>query len=91
MVSGVGLKFLAAIGHKDLWSCEYAEIVRVEKVNRIAKRSLKGASGEDLRISVENKKFKGVETEVLFKDLHQRDQLFSQVVGFSEVRWQVAW
>jgi len=80
-----GVKFVSSIGHKQEFTLKYENIEKLEKVVRIVSKGLGKNSGEDLKIVGPS------ESEFLLKNMKDRDQAFSQIVGFSSVRWQVVW
>ena len=55
------------------------------QIMRIVSKVVGQNSGEDLKISGSDG------TEFMMMNLKDRDQVFSQIVGFSSVRWQVVW
>ncbi len=89
VISKDEVRFVRNIGHVVAWTVPFSHMQRIEKVNRIVKSKvpdkLKRDSGQDLKIVGKDE----VEWELV--DVDQRDQAFSQVVGFSEAIWQVVW
>ncbi|OSS53084.1 hypothetical protein B5807_02035 [Epicoccum nigrum] len=89
IVSTSGLRFVANMGHEVLWSLRYGELEALEKQDRVVTKKVPGKlqkdSGMDLKI-----RSKGGREEVL-KNVEERDEAFSQIVGFSENLWQVVW
>jgi hypothetical protein len=77
------------MGHEVLWSLRYGELEALEKQDRVVTKKVPGKlqkdSGMDLKI-----RSKGGREEVL-KNVEERDEAFSQIVGFSENLWQVVW
>lgn len=66
----------------------YDLIYKVEKIERNKSKLLSGRdTGKDLRIC---SKLDG-DGEWVLTGMEDRDQAFSQIVGFSKTRWQVAW
>jgi len=66
----------------------YDLIFTIEKKERnISKLAPVKDTGRDLRIL---SKLDG-DKEWLLTNMEDRDQAFSQIVGFSKTRWQVAW
>lgn len=67
----------------------YDHIQVLEKVDRVVKKNvpdkLSRDSGKDLKI------VDILGRERLLRDLDQRDEAWSQIVGFSRVDWQVMW
>jgi hypothetical protein len=77
--------------HKTHLYLPYEEIGRLEKVTRHVQKALsKTDSGEDLRIVRRGGRERD-EEEWLLKNVKDRDQAFSQIVGFASVKWQVVW
>lgn len=42
-------------------------------------------SGEDLRLVAPN------DVEYVLMNIEKRDECFSQIIGFSDVTWQIVW
>lgn len=72
-----------------MWSLKYDELQGFEKEDRIAYKKipekLHKDSGQDLRIKSKNGQ------DWLLRNVDKRDEAFSQVIGFSDVVWQVNW
>lgn len=82
------IRFEAKPGAVALWTLPYKQIRSLEKINRIVKQNIptpKTDSGKDLKLVSKS----GEEWEVTNVD--SRDQVFSQVLGFSDAEWQVVW
>lgn len=71
------------------WALPFAEIERIEKQDRILSKNvpskLQRDSGKDLLFVTRSGE------EKLLKDVGERDEVFSQVLGFSKSSWQVVW
>lgn len=66
----------------------YDLIFKVEKIERNKSKLSPGSdTGKDLRIC---SKLDG-DGEWILTGMEDRDRAFSQIVGFSKTRWQVAW
>jgi hypothetical protein len=66
----------------------YDLIFKLEKVERNKSKLTPGRdTGKDLRVC---SKLDG-DQEWLLTNMDDRDQAFSQIVGFSKTSWQVAW
>ncbi|XPT02863.1 hypothetical protein M3J09_011969 [Ascochyta lentis] len=89
IVGASGLRFVSNMGHSVLWSLRYDELQKAEKEDRIVQmhipKRLQIDSGQDLKIGSRDGK------EYLLKQVDKRDEAFSQIVGFSNVTWQVVW
>lgn len=55
------------------------------QIVRMVSKGISRNSGEDIKLSGPN----GI--QYLLRNMKDRDQAFSQIVGFSPVRWQVVW
>ncbi|KAK8209040.1 hypothetical protein M8818_004004 [Zalaria obscura] len=88
IISAFSIRFEKTLGHRAMWDINYDQITNLEKVDRIASKTLsKGGSGKDLRVVTKHAE----EHEYLLVDLDDRDQAFSQIVGFSNTNWQIVW
>jgi len=89
IVSFGGVRFVSNMGHNVLWSLKYEEIERFEKEDRIVQKHipsrLQKDAGQDLKIGSK------AGEEYLLKQVDRRDEAFSQVVGFSNITWQIVW
>ncbi|KAF2679996.1 hypothetical protein K458DRAFT_460041 [Lentithecium fluviatile CBS 122367] len=73
---------------KANWVLLYSELERVEKIDRVVGKNMpkpKSDSGKDLKLQCK----RGEERIVTNVDL--RDQVFSQIIGFSDAVWQIVW
>lgn len=77
------------MGHNVIWSLRYEQLERIEKQDRVASKNipnkLQKDSGQDLKIGTRDGR------EYLLKQVDKRDEAFSQIVGFSNITWQVVW
>lgn len=91
IISAKSCRFVSNVGHKTHFSLAYAQITRIEKQERIVAKKVPGKlqsdSGLDLKLVVEGE---GGGAYVL-GDMRQRDEAFSQIVGFSARVWQIVW
>lgn len=91
IMNASSVRFVAKMGDTPLWVLPYNEIQNFEKQDRIISKNipdklqLKDDSGKDLRFVS-----KAGEERIL-KNVDKRDEVFSQVVGFSDTTWQVVW
>lgn len=89
VVSTGAVRFISNLGHNILWSLRYEELERIEKVDRVVTKNIPGKlqsdPGQDLRF------VSRAGTEYLLGQIHKRDQAFSQIIGFSNITWQVVW
>jgi hypothetical protein len=89
IISTTSCRFVSSIGHTEHWHILYDQINRIEKQDRVVTKKvpakLKTNSGMDLKIVTKAGR------EVMLDDMEQRDEAFSQIVGFSTTKWQVVW
>lgn len=89
IVGAGGLRFVSNMGHHVLWSLRYDELQKFEKEDRIVQKhvpdKVQWDSGQDLWVGSRGGR------EFLLKRVHNRDEAFSQVIGFSGISWQVVW
>ncbi|KAF1349477.1 hypothetical protein EJ07DRAFT_139711 [Lizonia empirigonia] len=89
IVSAGGVRFVSNMGHHVLWSLRYEELQKFEKQDRIVQKNipskLQRDSGQDLKIGSRDGR------EYLLKQVDKRDEAFTQIVGFSNITWQVVW
>ncbi|KAF2759870.1 hypothetical protein EJ05DRAFT_484768 [Pseudovirgaria hyperparasitica] len=71
------------------WTVPYAEMRKLEKLDRIATKNVpelfQSDSGQDLKITGKD------EVERVLCSVDKRDEVFSQIVGYSGCQWQVVW
>lgn len=89
IVSAGGVRLVSNMGHNVLWSLRYDELERVEKQDRMVQRhipsQLRRDQGQDLKICDKAGR------EYFLKQVDRRDEAFSQIIGFSNITWQVVW
>jgi hypothetical protein len=89
VISAASCRFVSNVGHDTHFHVLYDEIQQLEKQDRLVTKKvpsqLKTDSGKDLKVVTKLGK------EFLLSDMQQRDEAFSQIVGFSQTTWQVAW
>ncbi|KAL1648199.1 hypothetical protein SLS61_007071 [Didymella pomorum] len=89
ILSAGGVRFVSNMGHNVLWSLRYEELEKFEKQDRIVQKNipskLQRDSGQDLKIGSRDGR------EFMLKQVDKRDEAFSQIVGFSNIPWQVVW
>lgn len=89
IVSAGIIRFVSNLGHNVLWSVQYDELQRLEKEDRIVQKNipskLQRDSGQDLKIGTRDGR------EYVLKQVDKRDEAFSQIIGYSNVTWQVVW
>ena len=89
VVSTDSVRFVSNIGHTVHFVLPYDQIERLEKQDRVVAKKLPAKlatdSGKDMKLS--NK----TSEERLLEDVDQRDEAFSQIIGFSQTTWQVVW
>jgi hypothetical protein len=99
IISSSGVRFVTGLGGNTLWECPFRDMRKLEKVTRVIKQKISKGNGEDLKIvraadpgtGLEGVHVKEAVEEYLITDLNERDQVFSQIVGYSEGEWQVVW
>lgn len=88
IISKDACRFVSNVGHKVHFQIRYAEMQNLEKIDRIVAKKvptkLQSDSGKDLKIVWTG-------GEVLLGDVKDRNEAFSQIVGFSARVWQVVW
>ncbi|KAF2440804.1 hypothetical protein P171DRAFT_500312 [Karstenula rhodostoma CBS 690.94] len=89
IISRSGLRFVSNFGHNVLWNVQFDQLEKIEKVDRVVTKNIPGKlqedSGKDLRFISRSGKI------CLLKKVDKRDEAFSQIVGFSNITWQVLW
>lgn len=89
VIGANSIRFLANHGHSVLWNLRYDELERIEKVDRIVARNIPSKLQED---PGEDLKFVDRSGRVsLLRKVDRRNEAFSQIVGFSDMAWQVVW
>jgi hypothetical protein len=77
------------MGHDVLWSIRYDQLEKLEKEDRIVSKNIPGKlqrdSGQDLKFGSRDGR------EYLLKQVDKRDEAFTQIIGFSNITWQVVW
>ncbi|KAI5201902.1 hypothetical protein E4T39_05057 [Aureobasidium subglaciale] len=87
IISARSIRFETNIGHKVAFVLNYDLLAKLEKIDRIKSKMTPGKdTGKDLRIQS-----KLGDEEWVLADMDDRDQAFSQIVGFSNASWQVVW
>ena len=89
IISTSSIRFESSVEHAPHFILPYNQIASLEKGDRQVTKSiphkLKTDSGRDLTL------LDKVGKQWLLKSLDQRDEAFSQIVGFSKSKWQVVW
>jgi hypothetical protein len=89
IISAASCRFVSNVGHNVHFHVPYDEVNRIEKENRIVAKKvlskLTTDSGKDLRLVTKTGQV------YMLHDIEQRDEAFSQIVGFSQTKWQVTW
>jgi hypothetical protein len=89
VISTTSLRFVSSHPKVVHFSLPYDQIHRVEKVDRQLAKNIPGKlvrdSGKDLKFE------DALGREWLLSDIKQRDEAFSQVIGFSRQTWQIVW
>ncbi|KAL9130871.1 MAG: hypothetical protein Q9175_006917 [Cornicularia normoerica] len=75
----VGICFETAVGSRDQWEMSYDNMKRVEKINRLVKI---GSGRDILFINKHDQPFTTA-------NVTSRDEVFTQIIGYSSVSWQV--
>ncbi|KAF2006230.1 hypothetical protein P154DRAFT_255636 [Amniculicola lignicola CBS 123094] len=92
-VSRTTIRFVSNIGHDVHWTISYDQISRIEKITRLVGQRMPDQisknSEEDLKIILKGKEeSEGIH---LLASVKGRNELFSQILGFSNTEWQVVW
>lgn len=88
IISSRSLRLETNIGHQVVFVLNYDLISKVEKIERNKSKLSPGSdTGRDLRVC---SRLNG-DGEWILMGMEDRNQAFSQIIGFSETRWQVAW
>lgn len=77
------------MGHNVLWSLNYSDIQGLEKEDRIAYKKIPEKLNKDPGLDLKIKSKDG--REYMLKKMDRRDEAFSQIIGFSDIIWQVVW
>ncbi|CBX97692.1 predicted protein [Plenodomus lingam JN3] len=89
VISTKSVRFVSRHPHSVHFTIPYDHIQVLEKVDRVVKKKvpdkLSSDSGKDLKI------VDILGRETVLRNLDQRDEAWSQIVGFSRVNWQVMW
>jgi hypothetical protein len=89
IIGASSVRFVSNMGHKVHWVLPYDQIRNLEKQNRIVSKNipskLQRDSGQDLKFVTKNGK------ELVLRQVDQRDEAFSQIIGFTPTNWQVVW
>ncbi|KAH6491886.1 hypothetical protein HBI55_139880 [Parastagonospora nodorum] len=89
VISKAACRFVSNVGHKMHFTLAYSQISRIEKEDRIVAKKVPGKiqsdSGLDLKLVLSDG------NEYVLGDMRQRDEAFSQILGFSATVWQVVW
>jgi hypothetical protein len=90
ILSHACLRFVSKAGHNEHFGLLYSQLNNLEKVDRIVSKNL--PKPEPIRDSGKDLKFVDVQgNEYIVSNLDGRDEAFSQIVGFSDIDWQVVW
>lgn len=88
-ISAESCRFVSNIGHETHFLIPYDQINKIEKQDRIVAKKipnkLQKDSGKDLKLVMKSG------GEYVLSDMVQRDEAFSQIVGFSGTTWQIIW
>jgi hypothetical protein len=89
VIGTTALRFVSSHPKVVHFELPYDQIHKLEKVDRQVAKNIPGKlvrdSGKDLKFVV------GLGREWVLRDVEQRDQAFSQVIGFSRTTWQIVW
>jgi hypothetical protein len=89
VISADSCRFVSNVGHDEHFNARYDDINKIEKEDRIVAKKipnkLQRDSGKDLKLVMKDGR------EWVLSDMVQRDEAFSQVVGFSRTVWQIIW
>jgi len=77
------------MGFKVLWSLRYDQLQKFEKEDRVVQKNLPSKlqrdSGQDLKLVCKDG------NEYTLEQVQNRNEAFSQIIGFSNINWQVVW
>jgi hypothetical protein len=89
IISAASCRFVSNMGHNVHFQIPYDQIAKIEKEDRIVAKKvpsqLSTDSGKDLKLITKEGR------EYLLSNMAQRDEAFSQIVGFSQTTWQIVW
>ncbi|KAH8728319.1 hypothetical protein GQ44DRAFT_724328 [Phaeosphaeriaceae sp. PMI808] len=89
IISVASCRFVSNVGHDVHFDLPYNQLVKIEKQDRIVAKKIPSKlatdSGKDLKLVTRS----GL--EYLLENMEQREEAFSQIVGFSHTTWQVVW
>jgi hypothetical protein len=89
VISTDSLRFVSSHPKVLHFTLPYDQIHKVEKVDRQVAKNIPGKlvrdSGKDLKF------VDRLGREWLLRDVRQRNEAFSQVIGFSRTTWQIVW
>ncbi|KAF2703530.1 hypothetical protein K504DRAFT_463583 [Pleomassaria siparia CBS 279.74] len=88
VIGSTSVRFESEIRHRVHWTVLYEQINNLEKVDRFISKdipTLKTYSKQDLKLVSKTG------DEWVLQDVEQRNQAFSQILGFSDAAWQVVW
>ncbi|KAH7086267.1 hypothetical protein FB567DRAFT_444293 [Paraphoma chrysanthemicola] len=89
IISVASCRFVSNVGHVTHFQLPYARINKIEKQDRVVKKNVPSKlttdSGKDLKLVMMDGE------EYLVVNMEQRDEAFSQIVGFSATKWQIVW
>lgn len=89
VISAGFCRFAQSKGNAHHFQLSYSEIEKIEKQDRVVAKKipsrLKTDSGKDLKLVTKSGQ------EYLLSDMDERDEAFSQIVGFSQTTWQILW
>jgi len=88
VVSASSVRFETDRTGAVLFTVPFSQISNLEKISRVISKNipkLKADTGKDLKIVSKSGQ------EWVLENVEQRDQAFSQIVGFSDTDWQVVW
>lgn len=85
ILSSDGIRFETRLTEGKRFEVKFKQMKRLEKVTRHVKKAIREESGSDL-LFVDD-----ADQEFMVTGVEERDQVFSQVVGYSGIKWQVVW
>lgn len=90
IITDTSLRFVSNHGHDELFKLLYSQLNNLEKVDRIVSKNI--PKPEPIKDSGKDLKFVDVSgKEYVVNNVDVRDEVFSQIVGFSGTEWQVLW
>lgn len=88
IIRSTSVRFVSSIGHHTHWILPYDLVNKIEKQDQVVAKSIvkmKPEAGKGMKI------VSRAGEEFALEKMEERDQAFSQILGFSPITWQVVW